>query len=129
MSEAVLLYTLAYLEPRGAEDRGIVASMVRMSEENFTDPDLSLAAIADALGYDPKYLSFVFRRERGVTYTHYLRDLRVCHAAFLLEQGVTSVKNVAWLSGFRDPLYFSKVFSQVEGVSPRAYLKSRANSR
>jgi AraC-like DNA-binding protein len=41
-----------------------------------------------------------------------------------MEEGVTSVKNVAILSGFRDPLYFSKVFAGSVGMSPKAYIQS-----
>ena len=128
MSEAVLLYTLARLAPQKAGSPGAVAAVLQLTDECFTDPDLSLAAVSGRLGYDPKYLSYAFRRARGVTYSRYLRDLRVKRAAFLMEQGVSSIKNVARLSGFRDPLYFSRVFSAAEGVSPREYL-SRVRSR
>lgn len=129
MSEAVLLYTLARLSPERVDQPGTVAAVLQLTDECFTDPDLTLAAVAGRLGYDPKYLSFAFRRARGVTYSQYLRDLRIKRAAFLMEQGVSSIKNVARLSGFRDPLYFSRVFSGVEGVSPRAYLaRLRENS-
>ena len=39
-----------------------------------------------------------------------------------MEEGVISVKNIALLSGFRDALYFSKIFTKVEGISPKAYM-------
>ena len=122
LSEAVLLYTLARLAPRKRAVHGAVEAALEVTDEYFTDPDLTLGAVAAKLGYDPKYLSFAFRREQGMTYSQYLRDLRVRRAAFLMEQGVVGMKNVARLSGFRDPLYFSKVFAKVNGVSPRAYL-------
>ncbi len=121
MSEAVLLYTLSRLAPQKHTTRGAVAAVLHVTNECFTDPDLTLGAVAMRLGYDAKYLSFAFRRETGLTYSQYLRDLRVRRAAFLMEQGVGGIKNVARLSGFHDPLYFSKVFSKIEGVSPRAY--------
>ncbi len=121
ISEAVLLYTLGCLDPKEQEDNRPVSAVVRITADRFTEPDLTLAGLAKQLGYDPKYLSFAFRRERGITYTAYLRNLRIKHAQFLMEQGVTSVKNVAKLSGFKDPLYFSKVFAKEEGVSPREY--------
>ena len=54
----------------------------------------------------------------------YLRELRIRHALFLMEQGVASVKNVALLSGFGDALYFSKVFTAEQGISPKAYIAS-----
>ena len=54
-------------------------------------------------------------------FSEYLRLVRVKHAVMLIENGVTSVKNVASLSGFSDPLYFSKVFTESVGVSPSEY--------
>jgi AraC-like DNA-binding protein len=46
-----------------------------------------------------------------------------------MEQGVVSVKNVSLLSGFRDALYFSKVFTTEEGISPKAYIKQVEESK
>ncbi len=120
--EAVLLWSLARVTPTAAAENTLSAKAAKLADEHFSDPALSLAAVANQLGYDAKYLSFVFRRERGVTFSEYLRDLRVRHAAFLMEQGVASVKNVAWLSGFEDPLYFSKVFTKTVGCPPRVYM-------
>jgi AraC-like DNA-binding protein len=42
-------------------------------------------------------------------------------------QGITQIKNIAKLSGFSDPLYFSTVFKQKMGVSPKDYLKTEIN--
>ena len=47
--------------------------------------------------------------------------MRIKYAVSLLEHGIDSVKNVAFLSGFSDPLYFSNVFKKVVGVSPKEY--------
>ena len=55
--------------------------------------------------------------------SEYLRVLRIRYAVMLMENGVTSVKNVAALSGFSVPLYFSKVFTEMIGVSPSQYQK------
>ena len=57
----------------------------------------------------------------GVTYSEYLRDLRIKYAVSLLNEGLDSIKNVALLSGFADPLYFSNIFKKTIGISPRKY--------
>ena len=44
------------------------------------------------------------------------------YAVSLFDHGIDSVKNVALLSGFQDPLYFSSVFKNVIGVSPTQYI-------
>lgn len=123
LCESVLLYTLAKLTPAKKERNDVVSRMISITQKNFTDQGLSISVIANELGYDPKYLSSLFKKKKGVSYTAYLRELRIRHAIFLMEQGVVSVKNVAILSGFGDPLYFSKIFTSAEGISPKDYIK------
>ena len=122
LSEAVLLYSLAELTPERREQSDIVTRVVMLTNDSFTDPELTLTLVAERLGYHPKYISTLFKKQKGITYVEYLRELRIKHAVFLMEQGVVSVKNVALLSGFNDPLYFSKVFTAQMGISPKAYI-------
>ena len=56
----------------------------------------------------------------------YLNIVRLNHAFVLMENGHTSVQTIASLCGFNDALYFSKVFKQRMGVSPREYMRERA---
>ena len=122
LCEAVLLYTLGVLRPQRRTQNTVADRMVTLTQDRFTDPDLSVSALAEQLGYDAKYLSSLFKREMGIPYTRYLRELRLRHGAFLMEEGVVSVKNVALLCGIRDALYFSKLFSAAYGMSPREYM-------
>ncbi len=122
ISEAVLLYSMARLAPFKREHSDIVSKIITLTHDNFTDPGLSLGTIAEQCGYDAKYLSSVFKKKRGVAYTAYLREMRIKHALFLMENGVLSVKNVALLCGFKDALYFSKVFSHIMGKTPSEYI-------
>ena len=57
----------------------------------------------------------------GMGYSEYLKNYRIKYAVTLLEHGIDSVKSVAFLSGFSDPLYFSKVFKNSIGISPKDY--------
>ena len=123
LCESVLLYSLARLKPAQKQQNDVVSRVIAITQKSFTDPSLSISSIADELGYDAKYLSSLFKKKKGVAYTQYLREQRIRHALFLMEQGVVSVKNVAILSGFADPLYFSKIFTTSEGISPKDYIK------
>ena len=122
-SEAVLLYVVANLAETKKESNELADKITEYANNHFYDPTLNLADIAGELGYDAKYLSALFRAKRDITFTKYLRSLRIKHAAFLFEEGVESVKSVAMLSGFSDALYFSRIFKQETGVSPSEYLK------
>ena len=120
-AESMLLYTFSRLRAKKNTKDGVVAKIVELSERSFTDSSLSIASLADDLGYNSKYLSHVFREGMGVRYSEYLRSLRIKYAVSLIEHGIDSVKNVAVLSGFSDPLYFSTVFKESVGVSPKEY--------
>lgn len=122
LCESVLLYSLAKLPPAQIARASAVSQIVSITQERFTENALSLPLIAKQIGYDAKYLSSLFKKKKGIAYTQYLRELRLRHAIFLMEQGVVSVKNIAILSGFGDALYFSKIFSQSIGVSPKTYI-------
>lgn len=122
-SEAALLYTVASLAESQKEKEGLSARMCEYAGKHFADPTLSLSVLGSALGYDPKYLSSVFKAEQKITFTAYLKGLRIKHAAFLFDEGVESVKVVAMLSGFSDALYFSRIFKQETGLTPSEYIK------
>ena len=128
-SEAVLLYTAAELSENEKSHGGLADQITEYADNHYGDPSLSLPIIADELGYDAKYLSSLFKAQKKVTFTEYLRALRIRHAAFLFEEGVESVKSVATLSGFSDPLYFSKIFKQETGKTPTEYIKSSSKAK
>jgi AraC-like DNA-binding protein len=128
LGESVLLYTFAGLRSAAVAPRPLLAEIVSLTEQSFTDPHFSLAEAAHRLGYVPNYLSAYFKKHSGIAFTQYLRDLRIRHAVYLIERGINSIKNIALLSGFSDALYFSSVFKRVMGESPRDYIARRTQT-
>lgn len=126
LCEAVLLYSLSKLSPNRKKPSNLINDIISLTQKRFSEPELSVGILAQELGYSEKYLSSVFKKRMGVSFTKYLQDIRMKHAVFLMEEGVVSVKNVALLSGFRDPLYFSKLFSKAEGIAPKQYIQNIA---
>ena len=103
------------------EQNTLVQQIIDITEENFSNPQLSISIIAKELAYNAKYISHLFKQKMGVGYTEYLRMHRINYAIMLLDHGIDSVKNIASLSGFSNPMYFSSVFKQTVGVSPSEY--------
>ena len=128
-SEGILLYTFSRLSGEEAASAGLVNTVIAMTEERFTDPGLSVALIAKELSYNPKYISHVFKEKMGMRYSEYLRMCRIKYAVSLFDAGLDSVKNISYLSGFDDPLYFSTVFKKVVGVSPKEYKVRKENKK
>lgn len=132
VAEAVLMYSLAQLTPdmpSGTQNdiskhKNIsVARRIReYADAHYCDTSLTLSSLAEQMSYNPKYLSDCFSREFGLGFREYVQSLRIQRACELMQNGVTSSKEIAYLIGFNDPLYFSKVFARVMGKSPQRFI-------
>lgn len=127
-AESILLHSFSRLHSDDDPARGIVGQIAKITEQRFQDSTLSIAEIAKELSYHPKYISHLFKEKTGSTYSEYLRSVRLNYAIALFDHGIDSVKNVALLSGFSDPLYFSSVFKKEVSLSPKEYLRARSAS-
>lgn len=123
-AESVILYTFSRLNAESSSKNQLINNIIQITEEQFNNFDLSISVIADELGYNSKYVSHLFKTKMNIGYSEYLRCFRIKYAASLLDNGIDSVKNVAFLSGFTDPLYFSTVFKKTMGVSPKEYIQN-----
>ncbi|OIV46497.1 AraC family transcriptional regulator [Sodalis sp. TME1] len=72
-------------------------------------------------GLNARTLRVMFKNHTGMGIHHYLRQLRLCKAMDLLRHGQQAIGDVASLCGFDDSNYFSVVFNQAYGLSPRQY--------
>ena len=125
VAESMLLYAFSRFGRLEGSNDDLINRVIALSEENFTSSSLTLSEVAKWLNYNPKYLSHIFKERMGMAYTEYLRMLRMKYAISLFEHGLDSIKNVALLSGFADPLYFSTVFKRTVGMSPKDYIARR----
>jgi AraC-like DNA-binding protein len=82
-----------------------------------------ISAIAAKTGYSPKYIGRLFRRRYGMRPTEFRNRMRIDRARELLMTTDLSVKQVAYKTGFSDPLYFSRLFKRYVGVSPRELIR------
>ncbi len=62
-----------------------------------------------------------FRQYAGTTPTQYIHSLRIANARMLLEKTDYNITEISGLSGFDDPLYFSRFFRKQCGMSPSQY--------
>ena len=62
----------------------------------------------------------LFQQCTGVPPGQYLLNLRINRAKRLLEEPLT-IAEVAYRAGFSDPYYFSRLFKQKTGVSPKKW--------
>lgn len=88
---------------------------------------ISLNDIAGYAEVSVSYLSKVFREEMDYNLSAYINQVRVENAKlFLISRGIP-LTEVAYLSGFEDQSYFSKVFKKVTGATPGKYRAKKGN--
>lgn len=83
--------------------------------------DCSLHAVAAYVHVTPNYLSNLFKRETGIGLTNYVSQLRIEEAKGLLQYTRLKMTEIAERVGFDNSSYFTVVFKQLTGVSPRSY--------
>ncbi|MDG0809957.1 helix-turn-helix transcriptional regulator [Cohnella rhizosphaerae] len=83
--------------------------------------ELSLSAIADDYHISETYLSKIFKKQVGKTFSEYILELRMAQAVKLLERSDLNLDDIAGLVGFSNASYFSNVFKKQFGASPSSY--------
>ncbi|TCL61500.1 YesN/AraC family two-component response regulator [Hydrogenispora ethanolica] len=83
--------------------------------------DISLRQIAADFFMNESYLSDLFKRETGVSFTNFLTEFRVEQAKALLRQLDLKTYEIAEMVGYKDVKYFNKVFKKHTGMTPNEY--------
>jgi AraC family transcriptional activator of pobA len=81
----------------------------------------SVADCARALAVTPTHLSRVLRAANGQPASRLIEARLMREARRQLAYTGLQVSSIAYTLGFADPAHFSRVFSRVEGLSPRAF--------
>lgn len=97
-----------------------IRQAVQYIREHFKE-QIGLQEVADAVGLNFAYLSYLFKQEMGIGFSGFLLELRVDYAKDLLKNTSYKIKDVASESGFNDYHYFSKAFKRLNGISPAEY--------
>jgi two-component system response regulator YesN len=64
------------------------------------------------------YLSSVFKKETGISFTDYVNSLKIEEAKGLIQKYGLRTCEAAEKLGFHDESYFSKLFKKYVGVNP-----------
>lgn len=88
--------------------------------------DITVQSVANIFFINPNYISQLFKRKKGETFTEYLTSLRMKRACSMLKASAVAVHEVADSVGYRDYFYFAKVFKKATGMTPKEYRDSDA---
>lgn len=111
------------LPPLNKFDNEFIARINQLTDDNMDNSHFSIADITRELGVSRSLLHIKMKTFFNSSMTDYIKQRRMSKACELMRQG-NNVSETAYLTGFSDPNYFSKVFRKTYGMSPKDYISS-----
>lgn len=91
-------------------------------DEHFVEK-ISLDQLSEMFFINKFYLTRKYKEQYGMTISAYLMNLRITKAKQMLRFTEKSVEDIGHECGLGELNYFSRVFKEIEGVSPSLYRK------
>ncbi len=95
----------------------VIARVCQYIDENYMKK-ITLNELAQLAGFSVSYLSKMFKEETQKSISAYMNMIRIENAKKLLLSTDMSLVELAYVVGFEEQSYFTKVFKKIEGVSP-----------
>lgn len=139
--KAILNVTKAYKTSGCLDENDIVYKVLRGNghnydyidyvkqfvREHYRDP-IYLSDLAVAAHISPNYLSTLFRKKEGCSFTEYLVRFRIERAAEIIAVERIPFVEAANMVGYTDYAQFCKMFKKYKGKSPSEYRQSNINT-
>jgi len=109
-------------EPDAVVSNEQIRLIIDHIDASYTE-DLTLGQLAEQFNISLGYLSSLFKKETGKTYSEYVMDKRLQLAKELLADASLSVQEVVERTGYKDYFHFNKLFKKRFGITPSKYRK------
>jgi len=101
-----------------ADDK--ISRSIAYMNQNISNK-LNLSDIAANVNLSVSQFSLLFKNKTSRSPIDYLTHLRVRKASKLLDYSSHKINEISTLVGYPDPFYFSRIFTQIMGMSPKKY--------
>jgi AraC-like DNA-binding protein len=132
MAEILALYD-GLCESYGTTHRSsnsmLLDSVRTYLEEQFSNKNLTLTAVAEVFKISEYYLSRSFKNQFGATFYNYLEDVRIARAEVLLEKTDRTVREISESVGYGSSSSFCRTYRKRRGISPTQFRRSIAVER
>ncbi len=102
------------------QDNNRINLVFNFVQQEFTRP-IPLQEIADRVSMTVPGFCRYFKKITGKTFTQFVNEYRLVHAAKLLHEKQTSITDICYESGFSNFSHFNKLFKQFSGRTPSKY--------
>ena len=124
-AEYVLREAAEYLQ--SVQKTSSVLEQVKNYIDDHYNEDIGRDNIGDNVFLDANYLSVLFKQEYGVPIYQYIVNRRIAKAKELLAGSRESISAIAQKVGYPNYSYFSTLFKEKTGMSPRDYREKGRN--
>ncbi|MCM3782262.1 AraC family transcriptional regulator [Neobacillus mesonae] len=97
-----------------------VEDVIKWIEKHYME-SFRLEVLASELHLSPYHVAHLFKESTGTTIVAYTRATRIRHACSLLRKSTLPLSEIGYRVGIANPSYFSKIFSEIMGVTPLTY--------
>jgi signal transduction histidine kinase/ligand-binding sensor domain-containing protein/DNA-binding response OmpR family regulator len=108
-----------------SKDETFLKDVIKVVEAKMEDPDFNIDSVAETMALSRTNFYKKFKSLTTLTPMEFVRDMRLQRAKQYLDAGGHNISEVAYLTGFSNPKYFSTVFKEKYHVSPSDYVKSK----
>lgn len=89
--------------------------------ENHYHRPLNMAMVSNHVSLNYSYFSETFKAYTGESFVTYLKKVRIRKAKELIGKDSLKLSDISAAVGFENSRHFSRVFKELEGVSPQEY--------
>lgn len=127
---AALMNILLHLSKTKTEKNSInnqITDIINYINQNLAEKN-TLEDISKEFNISKYYLCHIFKETTGMSIMNYILSQRISLAKHLMINTDVSISEVAISSGFSCFSYFSRIFKESEGLSPRTFRKKYKTS-
>jgi YesN/AraC family two-component response regulator len=104
----------------GSTIRDVIRQAADDIDRNYFE-EMTLASLAEKYNVESSYFSRMFKQEMGKNLMLYIAEKRIEKAREYMKDPNINLTEIAFLIGYDDYTYFSRVFKKITGKSPREY--------
>ena len=102
-------------------DEQFMEKVMAYMEEQMDNAELTIDEFAEQLMLSRTIFYRKLKSIVGLTPVDFIREIRIKRAVQLIDSDEYNFSQVAYMTGFNDPKYFSKCFKKVIGITPSEY--------
>lgn len=106
-------------------DEQFMEKVMEFMEEQMDNAELTIDEFAEKLMLSRTIFYRKLKSIIGLTPVDFIREIRIKRAVQLIDSGEYNFSQVAYMTGFNDPKYFSKCFKKVIGITPSEYKEKK----